>query len=91
MNTVTSIPVAASRDDQGRLPLHWAAASGSAALAQVFLDAAHTAMAKDDSPKDGEAEQADPLNGIPVTEARVIHTYPSLFSPSHYLHVGASR
>ncbi|BDA44253.1 probable type-2 histone deacetylase 2 at C-terminar half [Coccomyxa sp. Obi] len=58
------------RDDQGRLPLHWAAASGSAALAQVLLDAAHTAMAKDRSPKDGEAEQADPLDGIPVTEAR---------------------
>lgn len=72
INSVASTSVSASRDDQGRLPLHWAAASGSAALAQVLLDAAHTAMAKDRSPRNGEAEQADPLDGIPVTEARVI-------------------
>lgn len=80
INTLASSSVSASRDDQGRLPLHWAAASGSAALAHVLLDAAHAAMAKDCSPPGGEAEQPDPLDGIPVTEARVIHLYPVLIS-----------
>lgn len=60
-----------ARDDQGRLPLHWAAASGCAELAQALLDAAQAATAEAPSTKDNAAEPADPLDGKPVTEARV--------------------
>ncbi|KAK9916049.1 hypothetical protein WJX75_007812 [Coccomyxa subellipsoidea] len=58
------------RDDQGRLPLHWAAASGCAELAQALLLAAQAARLEALAPRDGSGEPVDPLDGLPVTEAK---------------------
>lgn len=67
----TKLCAAWFRDDHGRLPLHWAAASGCAEVAQALLDGAQAARTTDPAPTNESGEPADALDDTPSTEVKV--------------------
>lgn len=63
-------PSDSCRDDHGRLPLHWAAASEHADLVDMLLSASRAAAEKPSVAEDG-TNLAPPFDGKPITEVRV--------------------